>query len=125
MLRPFLGRVSADAAYSRAVSDFLSWCGDPRVRSIADVQPLNVATWIEMQTREVSAPTAKQRSAATRSSACNGPRGRAPEHTKAIIAKADCVQRAGQLRPRLLQHLGSSTGSSGATLARAAVPIKE
>jgi site-specific recombinase XerD len=53
-------------AYARAVSDFLAWCGDNGLRSIADVQPLHVATWIEIQSRELSAPTAKQRLAAIR-----------------------------------------------------------
>lgn len=53
-------------AYSRAAADFLSWCEAAGVRSITDVQPLHVATWIELQTREHSAPTAKQRLAALR-----------------------------------------------------------
>ena len=53
-------------AYSRAVSDFLGWCAAAGVRSIGDVQPLHVASWIELQTRDLSAPTAKQRLAALR-----------------------------------------------------------
>jgi site-specific recombinase XerD len=53
-------------AYSRAVGDFLTWCGDAGVPSIAGVQPLHVATWIEGQTRELSAPTVKQQLAAVR-----------------------------------------------------------
>jgi site-specific recombinase XerD len=53
-------------AYGRAVTDFLAWCASAGVASIADVQPLHVATWIEGQTREVSAPTVKQRLAALR-----------------------------------------------------------
>ncbi len=53
-------------AYSRAVNDFLSWSAGAGVASIAAVQPLHVATWVEMQTREHSAPTAKQRLAALR-----------------------------------------------------------
>src|ERR1700710_1992455 len=44
-------------AYSRAVADFLTWCEDHGVASIATVQPLHVATWIELQTRSHSAPT--------------------------------------------------------------------
>ena len=53
-------------AYSRAVSDFLA-C-DAGIESIADVQPLHVATWIEMLTTrdELAAPTVKQRLAALR-----------------------------------------------------------
>jgi len=53
-------------AYSRAVADFLTWCDDHGVPSITAVQPLHVATWIEMQTRELSAPTVKQHLAAIR-----------------------------------------------------------
>ena len=53
-------------AYSRAVAEFLDWCADAGVPSLAHVAPLHVATWIEAQTREVSAPTVKQRLAAIR-----------------------------------------------------------
>ncbi len=54
-------------AYGRAVADFLAWCEDHSVRSITAVQPLHVAAWIEQQTRELAAPTIKQRLAAIRS----------------------------------------------------------
>jgi integrase/recombinase XerC len=53
-------------AYSRAVEGFLAWCEAHGVRCLADVQPLHLATWIEAQTREASAPTVKQRLAAIR-----------------------------------------------------------
>jgi site-specific recombinase XerD len=53
-------------AYGRAVADFLSWCEQAGVPSIAAVQPLHVAAWIEMQTREQSAPSVKQQLAAIR-----------------------------------------------------------
>jgi site-specific recombinase XerD len=53
-------------AYGRAVAEFLDWCADAGVRSIADVAPLHVATWIEAQTRAVAAPSVKQRLAALR-----------------------------------------------------------
>ncbi len=53
-------------AYGRAVTDFLAWCADQGVPSIVNVQPLHVAAWIELQTREHAAPTAKQRLAALR-----------------------------------------------------------
>ena len=53
-------------AYSRAVREFLTWCADAGVPSIAAVQPLHVATWIEARTRELSAPTVKQQLAAVR-----------------------------------------------------------
>ncbi len=59
-----MGRV----AYSRAVTAFLAWCEKSAgVKSITDVQPLHVATWIEIQTTsEASAPTVKQALAAIR-----------------------------------------------------------
>jgi site-specific recombinase XerD len=53
-------------AYCRAVTDFLAWCESAGVASIRDVQPLHVATWIELQTRANSAPTVKQCLAAIR-----------------------------------------------------------
>jgi len=53
-------------AYARAVTDFLAWCESHAVPSIAAVQPLHVAAWIEGQTRERSAPTVKQQLAAIR-----------------------------------------------------------
>lgn len=53
-------------AYSQAVSAFLTWCAAAGVLSIAAVQPLHVAAWIELQTREHSVPTVKQRLAALR-----------------------------------------------------------
>ena len=53
-------------AYGRAVGDFLAWCEAAGVPSLAAVQPLHVATWIEAQTRELAAPTVKQRLAAIR-----------------------------------------------------------
>jgi site-specific recombinase XerD len=50
------------------VSNFLAWCESAGVASIADVQPLHVATWIETLTHddELAAPTVKQRLAALR-----------------------------------------------------------
>jgi site-specific recombinase XerD len=53
-------------AYSRAVAEFLAWCADVGVPSIAAVQPLHVATWIELQTKRIAAPSVKQRLAAIR-----------------------------------------------------------
>jgi site-specific recombinase XerD len=54
-------------AYSQAVGTFLAWCeGEASIRSLIAVQPMHVAAWIEFQTREHSAPTAKQRLAALR-----------------------------------------------------------
>jgi site-specific recombinase XerD len=53
-------------AYGRAVGDFLAWCEAHGVPSLAAVQPLHVATWVEGQTRELAAPSVKQRLAAVR-----------------------------------------------------------
>jgi site-specific recombinase XerC len=53
-------------AYYRAAEEFLAWCAEAGVRSIAAVQPVHVATWIEASTRELAAPSVKQRLAALR-----------------------------------------------------------
>jgi site-specific recombinase XerD len=53
-------------AYGRAVAEFMTWCEDNQVRSITAVQPLHVSAWIEQQTHEHAAPTAKLRLAALR-----------------------------------------------------------
>ena len=53
-------------AYARAVESFLGWCEGVGVPSIAAVQPLHVATWIELQTRVRAAPSVKQQLAALR-----------------------------------------------------------
>ncbi len=53
-------------AYARAVTEFLTWCESNGVPVITAVQPLHVAAWVEMQTREHAAPTVKQRLAALR-----------------------------------------------------------
>lgn len=53
-------------AYGRAVADFFAWCDRAGIVSVADVQPLHVAAYIEMLTRELSAPTVKQKLAAIR-----------------------------------------------------------
>src|SRR5437868_13503950 len=53
-------------AYYRAAEEFLAWCASIGVPSIAAVQPVHVATWIEASTRELAAPSVKQRLAALR-----------------------------------------------------------
>src|SRR5438270_13748722 len=53
-------------AYYRAAQEFLAWCASAGVPSIGAVQPVHVATWIEAATRELAAPSVKQRLAATR-----------------------------------------------------------
>jgi site-specific recombinase XerC len=53
-------------AYARAADEFLAWCAKAGVPSIGAVQPVHVATWIEAGTRELAAPSVKQRLAAVR-----------------------------------------------------------
>src|SRR4051812_9548331 len=53
-------------AYARAVAEFLAWCERAGVPSLAAIQPLHVAAWVERETRELAAPTVKQRLAAVR-----------------------------------------------------------
>jgi site-specific recombinase XerC len=53
-------------AYARATEEFLGWCANVGVPPIAVVQPVHVATWIEAGTRELAAPSVKQRLAAIR-----------------------------------------------------------
>ena len=53
-------------AYAGAVAEFLAWCEGRGVTSIAAVQPLHVAAYVEALSRARSAPTAKLRLAAIR-----------------------------------------------------------
>jgi site-specific recombinase XerC len=53
-------------AYARAAEEFLGWCASAGVPSIAAGQAVHVATWIEAGTRELAAPSVKQRLAAIR-----------------------------------------------------------
>jgi site-specific recombinase XerC len=53
-------------AYARAADEFLAWCAAAGVPSIGAVQQVDVTTWIEAGTRELAAPSVKQRLAAIR-----------------------------------------------------------
>lgn len=53
-------------AYARGIGEFLGWCEQHGVLSIAAVQPLHVAAYIEELGQARSAPTVKQRLAAIR-----------------------------------------------------------
>ncbi len=53
-------------AYGKAAAEFLAWCTGHGVTSLATIQPVHVASWIEEITRDCSVPTAKQRLAAIR-----------------------------------------------------------
>ena len=48
------------------MGEFLAWCESVGVTSLPDVQPLRVASWIELEGRQVSAPSVQQRLAALR-----------------------------------------------------------
>ena len=54
-------------AYMRAAGDFLAWCEARGVASLAGVQPLHVAAWIEALGGELAPPSVKQQLAAVRS----------------------------------------------------------
>ena len=58
--------INTRRAYAQATREFLAWCESAGVASIAGVQPLHVAAYIEQLGRERSAPTVKQRLAAIR-----------------------------------------------------------
>ncbi len=53
-------------AYARAVNEFLAWCAAIGVPDLLAVGPLHVATWIELRTQTLAAPSVKQRLAAIR-----------------------------------------------------------
>src|SRR5437660_2167877 len=53
-------------AYARAADEFLAWCASVGVPSIGAVQPVHVATWIEIGTRDLAEASVKQRLAAIR-----------------------------------------------------------
>jgi site-specific recombinase XerD len=53
-------------AYARAAAEFLAWCQGTGATSLPQVQPTHVTAWIELQGREVSTPSVKQRLAAIR-----------------------------------------------------------
>lgn len=53
-------------AYARATNEFLTWCQAIGVPDLGAVAPLHVATWIELQTQTLAAPSVKQRLAALR-----------------------------------------------------------
>ena len=53
------------AAYGRAIGDFFAWCDSHRL-TLAGIEPLHVAAYIEAMTAHRSAPTVKQHLAAIR-----------------------------------------------------------
>jgi site-specific recombinase XerC len=65
-LNSWIGTKQTRRAYYRAAEEFLAWCASAGVPSIPVVQPVHVATWIEASTRELAAPSVKQRLAPLR-----------------------------------------------------------
>lgn len=53
-------------AYAFAVSQFLDWVQQRGLTSLAQVQPVHIAGWVELQLKRASAPTVKQHLAAIR-----------------------------------------------------------
>ena len=56
-------------AYGQAVGAFLAWCEQAGIPSLAAMQPLHVAAWVELQARAHSAP--RPSSAWRRSASCS------------------------------------------------------
>jgi site-specific recombinase XerD len=129
-------------AYAQAVREFLAWCEHHRVPSIAAVQPVHVAGYIEELTRERSAPTAKQRLAAIRhlfdwlvigqvmpvnpASSVRGPRhvvkrGKtpvlSPEEARRVLDAIDVTTHAGLRDRALIALMVYSFARIGAALA--------
>src|SRR3546814_6598493 len=53
-------------AYMRAAGEFLAWCEARGVASLAQVQPLHFADWIEALGGELAPPSVKQQLAGVR-----------------------------------------------------------
>jgi integrase/recombinase XerD len=53
-------------AYFRAVYRFFDWCESAKIDSLADIEPLHVAAYIEVLLRDYEKPTVKQHLAAIR-----------------------------------------------------------
>src|ERR1700730_2883055 len=85
-------------AYARAADEFLAWCAVAGVPSIAVVQAVHVAPWIEVGTRELAAPSVKQRLAAIRHP-CSGEWRRSSRASRAICSNS-IAQTGRSLHPR-------------------------
>ncbi len=53
-------------AYARAIDEFMSWCEQLGLSSLAAVRPLHVASWVAMRERAISTASVKQQLAAVR-----------------------------------------------------------
>jgi site-specific recombinase XerD len=53
-------------AYARAIDEFMSWCDQVGLSSLAAVRPLHVAGWVDMRESAISPASVKQQLAAVR-----------------------------------------------------------
>jgi site-specific recombinase XerD len=129
-------------AYAHSVAEFLIWCEGLGVWSIAEIQPLHVATYIEALSRSRAAPTAKQHLAAIRrlfdwlvigqvmptnpAASVRGPahsvkRGKtpvlAPEEARALLDSIDVTTPIGLRDRALIGLMAFSFARIGAALA--------
>src|ERR1700692_2678391 len=54
------------AAYYRAIQQFLTWCERAGYQDLEDIEPITVAAYIETLQRQAAPPTVKQHMAASR-----------------------------------------------------------
>uniref|UniRef100_UPI0004C3B414 tyrosine-type recombinase/integrase n=1 Tax=Sphingobium sp. DC-2 TaxID=1303256 RepID=UPI0004C3B414 len=129
-------------AYARAAGDFLAWCEARGVASLAGVQPLHVAAWIEALGRELAAPSVKQQLAGVKhlfdwlvtghvvpvnpAASVRGPahsqrRGKtpvlAPDEARALLDRIDVTTHAGLRDRALIGLMVYSFARVGAALA--------
>ncbi len=129
-------------AYMRAAGDFLAWVEAHGVATLAGVQPLHVAAWIEALGGELAAPSVKQQLAAVRSlfdwlvtgqavsvnpaASVRGPahsqrRGKtpvlAPDEARALLDRIDVATHAGLRDRALIGLMVYSFARIGAALA--------
>lgn len=129
-------------AYGRAAADFLAWCEDRGVASLAAITSIHVAAWVEAQRGELAPPTIKQRLAGVRqlfdwlvlgqvvpanpAAAVRGPahsvrRGRtavlAPDEARRLLDSIDVTTPAGLRDRALIGLMVYSFARIGAALA--------
>lgn len=129
-------------AYARAAGDFLAWVAARGVASLAQVQPLHVAAWIEALGDELAAPSVKQQLAGVRhlfdwlvtghvvpvnpAASVRGPahsqrRGKtpvlAPDEARALLDRIDVTTDAGLRDRALIGLMVYSFARIGAALA--------
>lgn len=53
-------------AYVRAVTDFFAWAEEVEIGELVDIEPIHVASWVEMKTHAYEPQTVKQQLTALR-----------------------------------------------------------